>query len=72
MNDKISTTPAQAKIHTAWKNRIKNNKPVEGDYNFVIWKKGGEVIYQPPADGAKPSVFMNGEWIALNIPGMED
>jgi hypothetical protein len=68
VTDKINTSTNEARWHTAWKNRIKNNKPNEGDYNFVLWKRGSEVVYQPPEDGSEPSVFVNGEWVRLISP----
>lgn len=71
MTDKISTSTSEARWHTAWKNRIKNNKPKEGDYNFILWKRGGEVVYQPPEDGSEPSVFVSGEWVRLISPQEE-
>lgn len=71
MTDKISTSTNEARWHTAWKNRIKNNKPNEGDYNFILWRRGGEVVYQPPEDGSEPSVFVNGEWVRLISPQEE-
>jgi hypothetical protein len=72
VTDKITTSTNDAKWHTAWKNRIKNNNPKEGDYNFILWKRGGEVVYQPPEDGSDPSVFLNGEWVKLEADSEKD
>lgn len=67
MTDRIKTTPGVARSYNAWKKRIESGKPNEGDYNFTLWKKGSEVIYEPPLDGSKPAVFKNGEWEELPV-----
>ena len=63
--DKIKTDTKNAKWHTLWKKRMAENKPREGDYNFVVWKRGTEIIVEPWNKSAPPSIFTNGEWVAL-------
>ena len=70
--DKIQTSVKNAKWHTLWKKRMANNKPREGDYNFVVWKKGSEIIVEPWDKAFPPSVYKNGQWIMLAGDYRED
>ena len=63
--DKINTNINNAKWHTLWKKRMQDNKPREGDYNFIIWKSGDEVIIDPWDKIFPPSIYKNGEWVVL-------
>lgn len=65
MDEKIQVSNANAKWLTAWKKRIESEKPREGDYNFVIFRNKDGVIYQPPANGELPAIFLNGKWNAI-------
>jgi|AntAceMinimDraft_1070359.scaffolds.fasta_scaffold137345_2 hypothetical protein len=65
MDKKIKVSNGNARWIGAWRTRIEKNKPAEGDYNFILLKNKGDVVYEPPANGAKPSVFVNGEWEVL-------
>lgn len=69
--DKIKTDIRNSKWHTLWKKRMAENKPREGDYNFVVWKKGSEFIIEPWNKALPPSKFANGEWVQL-APGYAD
>lgn len=65
MKDRIQVSKQDAKWYSLWRKRLDSNTPKEGDYNFVMFKAGGEVVYEPPTDGSNPSVFTNGEWVEL-------
>ena len=69
--DRIQTSTRNAKWHTLWKKRMTENKPCEGDYNFVVWKKGSEFIIEPWDKANPPSKFVNGEWVEL-APGYRE
>jgi hypothetical protein len=69
--DKIQTDVRNSKWHTLWKKRMEGNKPREGDYNFVVWKKGSEFIIEPWDKSVPPSKFSNGQWIEL-APGYKE
>lgn len=68
--DKIQTDTKNAKWYTLWKKRMTENKPREGDYNFVVWKNGGEIIVEPFDKSMPPSIFENGAWKVL-LDGFE-
>lgn len=70
--DKISTNTNNAKWHTLWKKRMAENKPREGDYNFVVWKKGSEIIIEPWSKSEPPSIYQNGQWVALSDNYMKE
>ena len=63
--NKIITNLQNAKWHTLWKNRMSSGKPIEGDYNFTIWRKGFEVVVEPWDENVPPSIFIKGEWVVL-------
>ena len=63
--DKISTNTNNAKWHTLWKKRMEQGNPREGDYNFVVWKNGDEVVVEPWDRSNPPSIFTKGEWVIL-------
>lgn len=63
--DKIKTNTANSKWHTLWKKRMADGKPREGDYNFVIWESNGNIVVEPWNREVPPSIFTNGEWVAL-------
>jgi hypothetical protein len=63
--NKINTDVQNAKWHTLWKKRMTENKPREGDYNFVIWQNSGETIVEPWDRSVPPSIYTNGEWVIL-------
>lgn len=65
MSDKIKTDVSNAKWHTLWKKRMQENKPREGDYNFVIWKNGTQTIVDPWDTSVPPSIYTNGKWTVL-------
>lgn len=65
MEDKIETSPQNAKWYTLWKKRMENSKPREGDYNFVLWKNGAELIVEPFDNSLPPSIFKDGQWQSL-------
>ena len=65
MSEKIQVSNSNAKWFAAWKNRIDSGQPREGDYNFVLFKGKDGIIYEPPANGEIPSVFLDGKWNAL-------
>ena len=65
MTNKINTNINNAKWHTLWKKRMQENKPREGDYNFIIWKNGDEIIIDPWDQIFPPSIYTNGEWVVL-------
>jgi hypothetical protein len=44
---------------------MQENKPREGDYNFIIWKNGDEIIIDPWDQIFPPSIYTNGEWVVL-------
>jgi hypothetical protein len=67
MNEKITVSKGDAKWHTAWKKRIESNTPREGDYNFIIFKGKDGVVYEPPKDGSRPSIFQDGVWVEIPI-----
>lgn len=62
MANSIKTSIQNSKWRTLWKNRMENNKPLDGDYNFILWKKGGEVLIEMFNESDKPAVFINGQW----------
>lgn len=70
--DRLETNTRNAKWHTLWKKRMSSNTPREGDYNFVVWKNGKEVIVEPWDKAVPPSVYTNGQWIALAADYRED
>ena len=63
--NKINTDIQNAKWHTLWKKRMASGKPRGGDYNFVVWKNSGELVVEPWDRSEPPSIFTNGEWVAL-------
>lgn len=63
--DKIITDSNNAKWHTLWKKRMAEGKPREGDYNFTIWKNGGNIVVEPWNNDVPPAIFTNGEWVTL-------
>lgn len=63
--NKINTDVKNAKWHTLWKKRMDEGKPREGDYNFVVWKSGSEIIVEPWDKTFPPSIYTNGEWVQL-------
>lgn len=63
--DKIETSAANAKWHTLWKKRMLEDKPREGDYNFVVWKGPEGTIVEPWDKAVPPSVFQDGKWVVL-------
>jgi hypothetical protein len=65
MVNKIKTDVSNAKWHTLWKKRMTENKPREGDYNFIIWKREAEIIVDPFDMTAPPSIFKDGAWVSL-------
>lgn len=70
--DKIKTNKNNAKWHTLWKKRMAENKPREGDYNFVVWKNGSEIIVEPWDKSVPPSIYTNKQWIQLAGDYRED
>jgi hypothetical protein len=52
--------------------RMAENKPREGDYNFVVWKNGSEIIIEPWNKSIPPSVYTGGQWIVLASDYRED
>lgn len=65
MADRIKTNIQNAKWHTLWKKRMEQGKPKEGDYNFVIWENGDEIVVEPWDSDQPPSIFTKGEWVVL-------
>jgi hypothetical protein len=65
MENKINTSKENAKWYTVWKKRMESGKPREGDYNFVLWKNGDEIIVEPFSQELPPSIFQDGKWISL-------
>ena len=63
--NKINTDVQNAKWHTLWKKRMADGKPREGDYNFVVWKNGNDIIVEPWDRSQPPSIFTKSEWIKL-------
>jgi hypothetical protein len=63
--DKIKTDIQNAKWHTLWKKRMAENKPREGDYNFVVWKNGSDIVVEPWNKLIPPSIYTKGQWIVL-------
>ena len=62
MSEKIKMSKGDAKWYRSWKKRIQNGTPLEGDYNFLVVTVDGETLYDPPADGSDPAMYINGEW----------
>lgn len=44
---------------------METGKPREGDYNFVLWKKGSETIVEPFDQSFEPAIFQDGKWVSL-------
>lgn len=44
---------------------MQENKPREGDYNFIIWQNKGETIIEPWDRSVPPSIYTKGEWVIL-------
>jgi hypothetical protein len=65
MSDRIETDIRNAKWHTLWKKRMKQGRPREGDYNFIVWQSSGETIIEPWDRSVPPSVFTDGKWVVL-------
>jgi hypothetical protein len=70
--DKIKTDVQNAKWHTLWQKRMAENKPREGDYNFVVWKNGSEIIIEPWNKSVPPSIYTKGQWVMLASDYRED
>jgi hypothetical protein len=70
--DKVKTNVQNAKWHTLWQKRMAKNKPREGDYNFVVWKNGSEIIVEPWDKSMPPSIYTKGLWVQLAKDYRED